>query len=168
MENVVWLQSVDWIQAKFSTQCTHLATQLSRITTATIGQTIIGSETLKFLDRFSEKILRYQDSWNFFPIGTELCACGEMDRQTDLTQILVAYSRFLRKRLQGRAINLSLTDSQTVAESENLVTNKISFTSPRCCNASKHISYCAINHQSWCTSGLNRSSETRGDQIRTL
>ena len=31
--------------ATFSTQCTHLATRLSSITTATTGQTIIGSET---------------------------------------------------------------------------------------------------------------------------
>ena len=30
---------------KFSTQCTHLATRLSSITTATTGQTTIGSGT---------------------------------------------------------------------------------------------------------------------------
>jgi len=30
-------------QATFSTQCTHLATRLSSITTATTGQTTIGS-----------------------------------------------------------------------------------------------------------------------------
>jgi len=32
-------------QATFSTQCTHLATRLSSITTATRGQTTIGSGT---------------------------------------------------------------------------------------------------------------------------
>jgi len=32
-------------QAAFSTQCTHLATQLSSITTATTGQTTTGSGT---------------------------------------------------------------------------------------------------------------------------
>jgi len=32
-------------QAAFSTQCTHLATRLSSITTATTGQTTIGSGT---------------------------------------------------------------------------------------------------------------------------
>ena len=42
VENVAWLQSVDWSQATFSTQCTHLATQLSNITTATTGQTTTG------------------------------------------------------------------------------------------------------------------------------
>jgi len=33
------------MQATFSTQCTHLATLLSSITTATTGQTTIGSGT---------------------------------------------------------------------------------------------------------------------------
>ena len=32
-------------QATLSTQCTHLATRLSSITTATTGQTVIGSRT---------------------------------------------------------------------------------------------------------------------------
>jgi len=32
-------------QATFSTQCTHLATRLSSITTATTGQTTVGSGT---------------------------------------------------------------------------------------------------------------------------
>jgi len=32
-------------QATFSTQCTHLATRFSSITTATTGQTTIGSGT---------------------------------------------------------------------------------------------------------------------------
>jgi len=38
VENVACLR-----QATFSTQCTHLATRLSSITTATAGQTTIGS-----------------------------------------------------------------------------------------------------------------------------
>jgi len=40
VENVACLR-----QATFSTQCTHLATRLSSITTATTGQTTIGSGT---------------------------------------------------------------------------------------------------------------------------
>jgi len=40
VENVACLR-----QATFSTQCTHLATQLSSITTAATGQTTIGSGT---------------------------------------------------------------------------------------------------------------------------
>jgi len=40
VENVACLS-----QATFSTQCTHLATQLSSITTATTGQTTTGSGT---------------------------------------------------------------------------------------------------------------------------
>jgi len=38
VENVAYLR-----QATFSTQCTHLATRISSITTATTGQTTIGS-----------------------------------------------------------------------------------------------------------------------------
>jgi len=40
VENVACLR-----QATFSTQCTHLATRLSSFTTATTGQTTIGSGT---------------------------------------------------------------------------------------------------------------------------
>jgi len=40
VENVACLS-----QATFSTQCTHLANRLSSITTATTGQTTIGSGT---------------------------------------------------------------------------------------------------------------------------
>ena len=40
VENVAWIY-----QATFSTQCTHLATRLSSITTATTGRTTIGSGT---------------------------------------------------------------------------------------------------------------------------
>jgi len=40
VENVACLR-----QATFSTQCTHLPTRLSSITTATTGQKTIGSET---------------------------------------------------------------------------------------------------------------------------
>jgi len=40
MENVACLR-----QATFSTQCTHLATRISSTTTATTGQTTIGSGT---------------------------------------------------------------------------------------------------------------------------
>jgi len=40
VENVAGLS-----QATFSTHCTHLATRLSSITTATTGQTTIGSGT---------------------------------------------------------------------------------------------------------------------------
>jgi len=35
----------DCSQATFSTQCTHLANRLSSITTATTGQTTVGSAT---------------------------------------------------------------------------------------------------------------------------
>jgi len=38
----VWRMLPDCSQATFSTQCTHLSTQLSKITTAITGQTTIG------------------------------------------------------------------------------------------------------------------------------
>ena len=43
-------------QATFSTQCTHLATRLSSITTATTGQTTIGSGTQSDLLMMGVKI----------------------------------------------------------------------------------------------------------------
>jgi len=39
----VWRMLPDCSQATFSTHCTHLVTQLSSITTATTGQTTMGS-----------------------------------------------------------------------------------------------------------------------------
>jgi len=44
----VWRMLPD-CQATFYTQCTHLATRLSSVTTATTGQTIIGSGTQSYL-----------------------------------------------------------------------------------------------------------------------
>jgi len=51
VENVAWLS-----QATFSTQCTHLSTHLSSITTATTGQTTIGSGTQSDLQMMGIKM----------------------------------------------------------------------------------------------------------------
>jgi len=57
-------------QAIFSTQFTHLATRLSRITTATTGQTTIGSGTQSDLLMMGIKIAGR--------LGGKMCAlCGE-------------------------------------------------------------------------------------------
>jgi len=56
MCGTVWRMLPDSSQATFSTQCTHLATRFSSITTATAGQTATDSGTQSDLLRMGIKM----------------------------------------------------------------------------------------------------------------